>query len=95
MQYTSTLYLLVFSPKSLAIVQYLQNKSKDKQTRWEHHDKLIIYISDQGVWKYLTKINTLDIGKGNVFELIMEEKEVQPSLDVDGFNLHKNIYNPL
>ena len=44
----------------------------------------------------MTKINTSNIGKGNVSVLIMEEKEVRPKcLDVDGFDLHKNVYNPL
>ena len=49
-KYTSNLDLFVFSPKALATVQHLQNRSKDKQTRWEHHDWLITYISDQGIW---------------------------------------------
>ena len=32
-KYTSDLHLFVFAPKSLAMVQHLQNRSKDKQTR--------------------------------------------------------------
>ena len=44
----------------------------------------------------MIKINASNIGKGNVYVLIMDEKEVQPKiLDVDGFNIHKNVYNPL
>ena len=44
----------------------------------------------------MIKINTSNIGKGNVCVLIMKEIEVQPKiLDVDGFDLYKNIYNPL
>ena len=43
----------------------------------------------------LKLINTSNIGKGNTFVLIMKEREVQPSLDVDGFDLYKNIYNPV
>ena len=36
-------------------------------------------------------MNTSNIGKGNVFVLIMKEKEVQPKiLDVNSFNLYKN-----
>ena len=30
-------------------LQCLQKRSKDKNTRWEYHGKLIIYVSDQGV----------------------------------------------
>ena len=44
----------------------------------------------------MIKINTSNIVKGNVFVLIMEEKEVQQKiLDVDGFDLNKNVYNLL
>ena len=40
--------------------------------------------------------NTSNIGKRNTFVLIMKESKVQPkTLDVDGFILYKNIYNPL
>ena len=44
----------------------------------------------------LELINTTNIEKGNTFVLIMKESKVQPKiLDVDGFILYKNIYNPL
>ena len=44
----------------------------------------------------LKLINTLNIGKGNTFVLIMKESKVQQNiLDFDGFILYKNIYNPL
>ena len=45
-KYTSDLDLFVFAPKSLAMVQHLQNRSKYKQTRWEYRGRLIMYISD-------------------------------------------------
>ena len=37
----------------------------------------------------LKLINTSNIGKGNTFALNNERVKLQPSLDVDGFNLYK------
>ena len=40
----------------------------------------------------MIKINASNIGKRNVFVLIMDEKEVQQKiLGVDGFDLNKNV----